>query len=96
LVGISGAHFVAGRYSEAALWAEKGLLERPGATWVYRNLVGIYARLGREADARAGLARLLNEYPDLTVSKVVSALPYSRAALDRVAEGLRMAGMPEE
>jgi adenylate cyclase len=95
-VGISGAHFVAGRYSEAALWAEKGLLERPGATWVYRNLVGIYARLGREADARAGLARLLNEYPDLTISKVVSALPYSRPALDRVAEGLRKAGMPEE
>jgi adenylate cyclase len=95
-VGISGAHFVAGRYRDAALWAEKGLLERPGATWVYRNLVGIYARLGREADARAGLARLLNEYPDLTVSKVVSALVYSQPTLDRVAEGLRKAGMPEE
>ena len=54
-----------------------------------------YALLGREAEARAGLARLLQEYPDLTVTKVMSALVYSQKALDRMAEGLRMAGMPE-
>jgi adenylate cyclase len=94
-IGISGAHFVASRYAEAALWMEKGLLDRPSATWVYRNLVGIYAILGREAEARAGLARLRNEYPDLTVSKVVSALVYSQPTLDRIAEGLRKAGMPD-
>jgi adenylate cyclase len=94
-IGMSSAHFVAGRYGDAALWAEKGLLDRPSATWVYRSLVPIYAFLGREADARAGLARLLKEYPDLTVSKVVSAMVYSQPTLDRFAEGLRKAGLPE-
>jgi adenylate cyclase len=94
-IGIGGAHFVAGRYAETALWFEKGLLEHPGATWVYRNLVPTYALLGREAEARAGLSRLLQEYPDLTISKVMSALVYSQPTLDRVAEGLRRAGMPE-
>jgi adenylate cyclase len=94
-IGIGAAHFVAGRYAETALWYEKGLLEHPGATWVYRNLVATYSLLGREAEARAGLSRLLQEYPDLTISKVLSALVFSQPTLDRVAKGLRMAGMAE-
>jgi adenylate cyclase len=94
-IGIGAAHFVAGRYPETVLWFEKGLLEQPSATWVYRNLVPAYALLGREAEARAGLSRLLQEYPDLTISKVMSALVFSQPTLDRMAEGLRLAGMPE-
>lgn len=93
--GIAGAHFVAGRYTDATLWFERGLIDRPGATWAYRNLVPAYALLGRDADARAGLARLLNDYPELTVSKVLAAMVYSQPTLDRIAEGLRKAGMAE-
>jgi adenylate cyclase len=94
-IGIGAAHFVAGRVADAALWQERGLIERPGAIWVYRDLVAIYALLGRVADARAGLARLLNEYPDLTISKISGAIPFSPAVRDRFDEGLRKAGMPE-
>jgi adenylate cyclase len=94
-IGIGGAHFVAGRYTETARWFEKGLLEQPSATWAYRNLVPAYALLGREEEARAGLSRLLQEYPDLTISKIMSALVFSQPTLDRLAEGLRRAGMPE-
>jgi adenylate cyclase len=94
-IGIGGAHFVAGRYAETALWFGKGLLENPGATWVYRNLVPTYALLGREVEARSLLSRLLQEYPDLTIAKIVSALPFSQQTLDRVADGLRRAGMPD-
>jgi hypothetical protein len=50
---------------------------------------------GPGGGSAGGLARLLQEYPDLTVTKVMSALVYSQKALDRMAEGLRMAGMPE-
>jgi adenylate cyclase len=92
---IGAAHFVAGRYADTALWIERGLIDRPGATWAFRELVAAYALLGREADARAGLSRLLNEYRDLTVSKVLSALVYSQPTLDCIAEGLRKAGMTE-
>jgi adenylate cyclase len=94
-IGIGAAHFVAGRVADAALWQERGLIERPGATWVYRDLVAIYALLGRVADARAGLARLLSEYPDLTISKISGAIPFSQPVRDRFDEGLRKAGMPE-
>jgi adenylate cyclase len=94
-IGIGAAHFVAGRYADTALWIERGLIDRPGAIWAYRELVAAYALLGREADARAGLSRLLNEYRDLTVSKVLSALVYSQPTLDSVADGLRKAGMIE-
>jgi len=94
-IGIGGAHFVAGRYADAVGWFEKGLLDRPTATWVYRTIVPALALLGRHDQARAYLSRLLDEYPDLTIAKVVSALPYSQQALDRMAEGLRLARMPE-
>jgi adenylate cyclase len=94
-IGIGGAHFVAGRYADAVVWMERGLIDRPGATWVYRSLVPAYALLGRDADARVGLSRLLNDYPELTVSKVLSALVYSQPTLDRTAEGLKKAGMAE-
>src|SRR5262249_40888978 len=82
-IGIGSAHFAAGRYCDAILWFEKGLLDHPGATWAYRNLVPAYSLIGRDADARAGLSRLLSDYPDLTVSKVVSALVFSQPTLDR-------------
>jgi len=95
-IGIGGAHFAAGRYRDAALWIEKGLIDNPGATWAYRELVAAYTLLGRDGDARTGLSRLLNDYPDLTVSKVLSALVYPQPMLERIAEGLRKAGMPEE
>jgi adenylate cyclase len=80
---------------EAAFWQERGLNEKPGATWIYRTLVAIYALLGRDAEARAGLARMRAEYPDLTIAKIADALPFRQAAQDRFAEGLKKAGMPE-
>lgn len=69
-IGIGGAHFVAGRYVDAVRWSEKGLLEQPGAIWVRRQLVATYALLRREREARSGVAVLLREYPDLTISKL--------------------------
>jgi adenylate cyclase len=94
-IGIGSAHFAACRYSDAVLWFEKGLLDHPDATWAYRNLIPAYALLGRDADARRGLSLLLRDYPDLTVSKIISALVFSQPTLCRMAEGLRRAGLPE-
>jgi adenylate cyclase len=94
-IGIGDAHFVAGRYADAARWCEKGLQDRPSATWVYRVLVPTYTLQGRDTDARAGLCLLLGEYPDLTISKVVAALVHAPSVLDRIAEGLRKVGLPE-
>ncbi len=95
-IGIGFAHFVAERYADAALWYERGLIECPGVTWIYRHLVATYALLGRDADAQAELRKLLNDYPDMTLSEVLSALVvFPQRVLDRTAEGLKLAGMPE-
>ena len=94
-MGIGCAHFTAGRYADAVHWFEKGLLDRPTATWVYRILVPALALLGRQEEARAYLSHLLDEYPGLTIAKILSALPFSQQMLERVAEGLKVAGMPE-
>jgi adenylate cyclase len=94
-VGIGAAHFVAGRIEESALWQERALIEKPSATWIYRNLVASYALLGRDAEAQAGLARMLADYPDLTIAKIADAIPFRQATQDRIAEGLKRAGMPE-
>jgi tetratricopeptide (TPR) repeat protein len=73
----------------------KGLLDQPAATWAYRNLIPTLVLLGRHDDARAYLSRLLTEYPDLTIAKIRSALVFSQPTLERLAEGLRLAGMQE-
>jgi adenylate cyclase len=95
IIGIGCAHFIAARYADAAQWIEKGLIDHPGATWAYRALVPVYVFLGRDEDARAGLSRMIEDYPDLTVSKVVSALAFPQPALDRTADALMRAGLPE-
>jgi adenylate cyclase len=94
-MGLGAAHFAAGRYADAVLWFERGLVEHPGATWVYRNLASAYALAGREADARTTIKRLLEDYPGITISKVLEALVFSPSTLDRLAKGLRLAGLQE-
>jgi adenylate cyclase len=94
LLGISTAHFLAGRYDQAADWAVRGLQERPSAIWSYRVAAGAQARCGRTAEARRGAAVLLRQYPDLTVTTVIDALPMQAEFLARFAEGLESAGLP--
>jgi adenylate cyclase len=94
-IGTGAAHFVAGRYDDAVTWLEKGLLENPSAIWAYRELVPAYAHLGRIAEAQQGLAALLREHPDLTITEVSNALVYASGTLARIVEGLREAGLAE-
>jgi adenylate cyclase len=95
-IGIGAAHFVAERYAEAIAWYERGLIEHPAAGWVYRHLASAYALAGRISDAKAALQKLLNEYPGLTSSQVISAMAmYPQQVRDHIAEGLRLAGLSE-
>ena len=94
-VGIGGAHFVAERYDDAVTWIERALLENPHVIWAYRLLVPAYVKLVRMAEARKGIQTLIREYPDLTVSGVVSALVFSKETLNHIADGLLKAGLRE-
>jgi adenylate cyclase len=93
-LGISTAHFLAGRYDIAADWAIRGVREQPSAMWAYRVAAAAQGRCGRSSDAGNSVALLQHHYPDLTIGTIVDALPMSAEFLARYAEGLEAAGLP--
>lgn len=94
-VGIASAHEVAQEYDLAAKYYERGLEERPNAGWIYRSLAPTLVGAGRMEEARVAYARMIESYPDLTVSKVREAMVFSPAFLDRMAANLKKLGLPD-
>lgn len=93
MIGIGCAHFDAGRYEQAAFWKRRALQEQPGTAWINRTLSVSYARLGERMAALDSLDALHRYSPDLTIGRIVSAIPFTRDFLDRVAEGLDDLGL---
>jgi TolB-like protein/AraC-like DNA-binding protein len=93
-IGIGSAHFDAGRYDVAATWMRTALLEQPNALWANRTLSVSYARLGERRRALQSLEALRRYCPDLTVGRVVTAIPFRPDYLNRLAEGLNALGLP--
>ena len=94
--GIALAHFLAGRYDEAALWAEKALRERPNYPAAIRELAAANALAGHLPEARKAMAHLREVDPERRVSTVKEWVPLRRPAdLARLEQGLRIAGLPE-
>jgi TolB-like protein/Tfp pilus assembly protein PilF len=94
--GLAFAHFFAGRYDEAASWAERALREQP--TWIpaLRTAAASYALAGREQDASQVMARLRQLAPGIQISRLKDLMPLRRPDdLNRFIEGLRKAGLPE-
>jgi tetratricopeptide (TPR) repeat protein len=90
------AHFCAGRYQEAADWAEKACLERPGVVATLRNAVASNALAGRQQEAEQALARLLEVDPGIRIRDARRQMSFWRPdKLARYEEGLRKAGLPE-
>jgi TolB-like protein/class 3 adenylate cyclase len=90
------AQFCAGRYDDAASWAEAALREQPDFAFGLRVLAASYAMLERPEAAHSAIGRLHNSDPQLRVSNlgdVISPLqPEHRA---RYIEALKRAGLPE-
>jgi TolB-like protein/class 3 adenylate cyclase len=94
--GIAFAHFLAGRYDEASLWAEKALRQRSNFLPAIRDLAAANALAGRLPEARKAIARLREVDPSMRVSTIKDWVPFRRPAdLAKLEEGLRKAGLPE-
>jgi tetratricopeptide (TPR) repeat protein len=94
--GSALAEFVAGRYEEAARWAEMALREQPNFFPALRNAATSYALAGRLDLAKQALSRVLQADPELRISNVPARVPLRRPDdLARYQEGLRLAGLPE-
>lgn len=92
--GIGGAHFDAGRYDAAVRWVTRAITDRPDLAWANRSLSVSYARLGETGRARESLQALRRFAPGITVGNVVTAVPYRRDFLERLANGLSDLGLP--
>src|SRR5262249_48980303 len=90
------AHFVAGRYAEAAEWVGKAAREQPRFLGAIRNLAASSALSGRLDEAQKAVARARNLDPDLRISNLRDRVgPFRPADFARFAEGMRLAGLPE-
>jgi adenylate cyclase len=90
------AHFIAGRDEEALAWAEKALQRSPIVTPAIRIAAASAAMLGRSTDATKYLALLGQLDAGLRVSNLHERVNLRRQQdRDRLAEGLRKAGLPE-
>lgn len=90
------AHFVAGRYDESVLWAEKASREDPNFLPAIRIIATSAGNSGQLERAQKAAKRMLEIDPAFRVSRLTDHVPLHRPDdLARYAEGLRRAGLPE-
>jgi adenylate cyclase len=91
-VGMGMALIELGRFDEAIVAGKKAQHQNP-SSMAYRCLASAFAHLGRDAEAREAVARLLELDPAFTISGWIARGRRSNAKL--LIEGLRKAGLPE-
>ena len=94
--GIAYAHFLLGRYNEAASWAAMALQDSPDFPAALRVAAASNAMLGHLDRANAAVARLLHLRPGLRLSNIRDMVPQRHPEdLERYKDALRRAGLPE-
>jgi TolB-like protein/class 3 adenylate cyclase/Tfp pilus assembly protein PilF len=95
-VAIATAHLFAGRYDEASSWAEMAIGEQPIYVTAILVAATSHALAGRLKQAQKAIERLYLADPTLTITNLGDRLPLRRQEdIARLAEGLRLAGLPE-
>ncbi|HET9717945.1 MAG TPA: helix-turn-helix domain-containing protein [Pseudolabrys sp.] len=93
-IGMGCAHFVAARYTRAALWVQGGVGASPGSFWAERIKVASAALAGEQSEARRSARKLMRKDPDLTVAEARQAWPFTPDFMARLGDGLEIAGVP--
>jgi TolB-like protein/predicted Zn-dependent protease len=90
------AHFVEGRFDEAASWAQKALTQNPRYAQALRVLAASLAKLGQRDKAAEVVREMLKLEPQLTISKLrARSMFHEKSVWSELADGLRLAGLPE-
>jgi tetratricopeptide (TPR) repeat protein len=93
---IAFAHFCAGRYEEACLWATKSLQETPNFLSALRIAAAGNALTGRLVEAQEAVVCMQHIAPMLRVSNLKDWASFRRPEdLARLEDGLRKAGLPD-
>jgi TolB-like protein/tetratricopeptide (TPR) repeat protein len=94
--GTALAHLFAGRYDEAARWAEKALRDLPSFLIIVCVIAASHALAGRMDEARRAMVDLRRLDPALCLSGLKDWLLFHRPEhLAVLSDGLRRAGLPE-
>src|SRR5262245_9138588 len=93
-IGMGCAHFAAGRYERAAVWAKSGVEAFPAAFWGERIVIAGAFHAGARAEARRRAKALMRKDPHLTVAVARAAWPFRPQFMDQLADGLAAAGIP--
>ena len=96
-MGMAGALARSGRLGEAVAIAKDVTKKHPDVTWAHRQLASWAAMAGDLPTARSAARTLLAAQPDFTIQRFLAMptfhdMPEYR---DRMAQGLRDAGLPE-
>lgn len=94
VIGIGCVHFNAGRYERAARWIADGVAAGPQSFWAERVLVAAAAHAGARAEARRVARALLRKDARLTVAVAREAWPFTPGFMERLGDGLAIAGIP--
>jgi len=90
------AHYIAGRYAEAATWAEKAFREQPNLLPTIRLMAATNALSGRLEEAHKAIARGRALDPGMRISNLKDRIgPFHPEDFARYVEALRLAGLPE-
>jgi len=88
-------YFLAGDCKEAIATCEKGLKRQPDHLISRVIIAVVYGSCGREAEAREEAAEVLRINPKFSVESFTGNTPYKNTSdRDRIAQGLRKAGLP--
>ncbi len=94
-IGLGALHMAGEKYGEAIAYVQRGLRENPDALWAYRVLAICYAHQCHKEEANKCVDILQQEYPDLSVEKIMRAVPLQDPAVrQRYRQGLILAGVP--
>ena len=95
-VGMALAYFFAESYESAVTWAEKAAGNLPSLLVASAVTAASHAFAGRMDEAKLATERLLALDPSVRLADLKNWLPIHRPEdLARLAEGLRLAGLPE-
>ena len=93
--GLAMAHFVAGRYSDAARWARKTIHRKPSYPMGHALLASSLAHLNQLEEAKEAVENYLEIIPKARISGFRQLPLKYPENLQRLQEGLRKAGLPE-
>jgi TolB-like protein/class 3 adenylate cyclase/Tfp pilus assembly protein PilF len=90
------AEFAAGHYPECVAWARKTIERHPGHLPPYHALIAAAALQGDTLTAADAMTDLLRLRPDFSLAWAAKNMPLTGDIRERLLDGLRKAGLPEE